>query len=146
MSPFLSLFLLLFQFSAPAFAMDIQSNGGGHDVPTPFEDANRHFELANGEIYSLVGKIIFLPDLTGVSEKDRPYFQVDLKTQPCLAHPERQASPFYLLEGPDTKWRNVNLTTLRLFAKAHGRVIPTPSGATYQISLESDFYELILKL
>jgi hypothetical protein len=117
----------------------ILGGGSGHDVPTPFQITQTRFELADGETYSLVGTIVFIPTPLG-SEAEflqlRPYFSLNLKNHPLLANAKRVISPLYLIQGNVEKWKKWESRSVNLLARAHGKVHLTSKGLEYFIYLE----------
>ena len=78
------------------------SGGGGGEIPTPFDAFNQRAELADGEDYLLVGRVI----IENVSvEGSRAYFEVDLDQHRWLASAKRKADPRYPLEGSVGFWK-----------------------------------------
>ncbi|MEO5970092.1 MAG: hypothetical protein ABIQ95_09205 [Bdellovibrionia bacterium] len=139
------------------FARDrniIHGGGGGHDVPTPFQLTQTKFELADGELYSLVGTIVFAPPpvaLVYQSELQRPsytqfygtnpkklhpYFSIDLENHPWIANAKRVDSPLYYIEGTSNNWKKWEGTSVNLLCRANGRILLTSNGPEYAIQLE----------
>ena len=86
---------------------------GGGGIPSPFvETSNRKVELADGEMYTLQGKIVF-------DSNDTPWFWVDLAKHPWLANQKRQAAPYYRLQGLRDQWRPYNEKSVQLICFAH---------------------------
>lgn len=113
----------------------ILGGSGGHDVPTPFQVRKTKFELADGEIYSLVGTLVIAPSYKGDSKKLRPYFSINLDSHPLLANANRVASPLYMIEGSAdylNKWEGESINIL---CQAHGRILVTDKGFEYAIHL-----------
>lgn len=108
--------------SGPAFG---RLPGGGGGVPSPFADSNRKVELADGELYTLDGKVVF--DSNGEAQ-----FWVNLAKHPWLANKSRVAYPFYKLVGPASQWKKYNEKSVRLMCIAH----VVTSGDGYEIQLE----------
>jgi hypothetical protein len=101
------------------------AKGGGGGVPSPFgETANRRVELADGEMYTLQGKVIF-------DANDVPWFWVDLAKHPWLASQKRQQNPFYRLAGTRDQWREYNEKVIQLTCFARGYI----GGGAYEIVL-----------
>lgn len=93
---------------ASAFA-----KGGGGGVPSPFtENSNRKVELADGEMYTLQGKVVF-------DNNDVAWFWVDLAKHPWLANQKRQQNPYYRLMGSKEQWREYNEKSVQLICVAH---------------------------
>ncbi|MCM0605860.1 MAG: hypothetical protein KA715_07185 [Xanthomonadaceae bacterium] len=84
------LFILLLIVSVSAQAQQSTKGGGS---PGPFEDANTHAELADGETYYLKGTVVL-----DLDEKDL-YLEIDFKDHPWLANKRRIKSPFYRIEN-----------------------------------------------
>jgi hypothetical protein len=92
----------------------------GGEIPTPLGLPNQKVELADGEVYTLVGKI-------QVSGKFA-FFEVDLGEQPWLASRNRSASPYYLLDGGASVWNEYDKSSVRLSALAKGNVLQSSSN------------------
>lgn len=77
--------------SVTSYAQHEGIKGGGS--PGPFEDANTHAELADGETYYLKGVVTY-----DNAEEDL-YLAIDFKDHPWLANKRRVKSPFYRIEN-----------------------------------------------
>jgi hypothetical protein len=99
------------------------SGGEGHEVPTPFGITNRRFELSNGELYTLAGRVKW------------PHFIVDLSRHPFLSSTGKLTKE-YLLEGSESQWKDMEYSYVRLTFKAHGKVFYEGNKPHYRISLE----------
>jgi hypothetical protein len=109
----------------------------GHDVPTPFSMVNQRFELADGEVYHLIGRVVFLPSPAWEHNDLVPYFQVDLNETPEIGNLLRSKVPYYRLEGSAVQWKKFECDeSLGFYFKAHGRVIRGKSSLEYSITLE----------
>jgi hypothetical protein len=107
---------------ATAFAR----GGGGGGVPSPFvENSNRKVELADGEMYTLDGKVVF-------DNNDTPWFWVDLAKHPWLANQKRQQNPYYRLLGSKDQWRDYNDKAIELTCIAH--VVVEDGAVVIQLS------------
>lgn len=94
----------------------------GGDVPIPFS-ANRKVELADGEIYVLMGDIQYAPSLITKS-KNAPYLHVDLEVHPWLANESRKDFPFYpLILTGDQKLKLSAGTRVKVTARARAFVL-----------------------
>jgi hypothetical protein len=102
--------------------------GGAGEIPTPFLSSNQKVELSDGELYTLVGQVVFYDDL--------PYFEVDLSQHSWLANVHRQSAPYYPLEASASYLRRFEGRRVKAYVEAHGRVINGGSGPQYQLSLE----------
>ncbi len=112
-------------------------NGGeGHDVPTPFEMVNQRFELAEGEIYALVGTVTLAYNYTDSGFKADPYLVLDLKKMGWLASAKRIEAPYYLLEGSSAQWGHYQGRRIKILAKARGNIISEKYKPEYILSLE----------
>lgn len=99
--------------------------GGDGGVPSPFvETSNRKVELADGEMYTLFGKVVF-------DSSDVPFFWVDLKKHPWLANKKRAVTPFYRLMGSREEWREYNEQSIQLICIAKAMMV----GGKYEIEL-----------
>lgn len=107
--------------------------GGGGGIPTPFEAANQKAELADGEVYLLIGRVEIYPVLVNGAEKYRPFFMVDLDKHPWLANEKRRLNPTYVLQGSVNYWKQFRGMRIKLPCVAHG-VIDT-SGPTPEYRL-----------
>ena len=112
------------------------TGGTGSEIPTPF-DLNRHVELADGEEYLLVGRIVFKTIATVDGVRVRPFFAIDLNLHPWLASAKRKDTPFYPLAAPYSKWKNYDGVRVKMSTTAHGRIsAENPRGGVeYQIEL-----------
>ncbi len=126
---------------------DFSSGGEGH-VPIPFDAESVKFELADGELYALVGRVIVIPAVSSVSNDNkviRAYFEICFDKYPWLANSKRRKFPLYPIlipkEGSDewihqfVKLGNSN-EAARLYFKAHGRIVKSKGESQYVISLE----------
>ena len=109
---------------------------GGGDVPTPFEATDAKFELADGEIYLLTGRVELMPSLMDDSGSIRPYLAVNLTQYPWLANAKRTESPYYVLEGTSRKWKAWDRFPVKLLCRAHGRIVTIGGKLQYRITLE----------
>jgi hypothetical protein len=89
-------------------------DGGGGEMPTPFQILNQRVELADGEFYILEGQVVSL-QLNGV---DTPYLAIDLQEQSWLANNYRQNFPYYQLEGTWDYWNQFKGKTVKLSCRA----------------------------
>ena len=94
-------------------------NGG--EVPIPFENVNLKVELADGENYSLLGRILILK-FASEGNEERPYFEVDLEEHPWLATRARKAMPLYPLAGNVEVYRQYDKKRVRLNGSAQQRL------------------------
>ena len=98
---------------AAVTAVSAFAKGGGGGVPSPFvENSNRKVELADGEMYTLQGKVVF-------DNNDVACFWVDLAKHPWLANQRRQQNPYYRLLGSKDQWREYNEKAIQLICVAH---------------------------
>lgn len=105
--------------------------GGSGEVPTPLITYNQKVELADGEPYTLLGKIHIV--------RGQAYFEVDLEEHPWLANTKRKASPFYPLLGTAAYWSKFEGQNVKVVAEAQGQVeAPTQTEPKhhYVISLQ----------
>jgi hypothetical protein len=86
----------------------------GGDVPIPYSLTNQRVELADGEVYTLDGMVVF--------SGGRPYFEVDLSEHPWLANAKRRGSPLYPVTGSASSWKRYEGMRVRLQAMAKGEV------------------------
>ena len=108
------------------------SGEGGGGMPDPL-DYNQHVELADGEIYLLAGTVRMLPIAKSGSMQLRPHFEVDLKAQRWLASSARKASPYYLLEGASSTWKQHADEFAELVVRAHFRVLTDRNGVSRSV-------------
>lgn len=92
--------------------------GSGGEVPNPFSNVNQKVELADGESYLLVGRVII-----DSSDRDLVYLAVDLKEHPWLANAKRKADPFYLIEASGRTWRKYDGLRVKITAEAKMYVV-----------------------
>jgi hypothetical protein len=103
------------------------SYGGGGEIPFPFGVVNQRLELADGELYALIGTVVF--------EGGTPFLEVDLDKHPWLANDRRLNDSRYPLECVGVNWRDFEGMKVRLFVEAHGKVLMEAGAAKYEISL-----------
>jgi hypothetical protein len=132
--------ILFWGVSAVSMADTDRQRGGGHDIPTPLlSEANTHVELADGEIYTVAGKVMF-------DNKGQPFLKVDLDRMPWLASSVRQANPTYVLEGAPSFWKKYENTCVKYTCEAHGTVTDESGNLKYVISLgpiDGDKYKIV---
>ena len=139
---FVSLALLLGLFlvlkAVPIHAHEL-TRGGGGELPSPFDTANRRVELAEGEAYLLVGRVVMMEGAAfGDDSGVVPYFRVDLTDQPWLATEKRVSQPYYRLEGSVEDWnRYVSMGKIKFPCVAHGVIKMIGSRHIYSIYLEA---------
>jgi hypothetical protein len=103
--------------------------GGPGEIPTPFLSSNQKVELADGELYTLVGVVRFFDG--------QAYLEVDMNEHPWLANQRRRSVPFYALESSPTFWKQYEGQRLRTYMEAHGSVVmPDGAPAEYVIRLQ----------
>lgn len=118
-------------------SMITYSAGDGHRVPTPFDTANRRFELADGEVYLLYGTVVLLPSLVNDSGTLTPYLNIDFQRASWLKNAKRSQTPYYRLRESSFRWDDWNNNKKNILVKAHGEVIQEKNGIhEYEISLE----------
>lgn len=110
-------------------------DGNGGHIPSPFDTSNRKVELASGEYYELVGRVVLPPPAYRDLGKFSAFIEVDLKTHPWLANKARVDDPLYPLEGPLSIWKPYLGFKVVVLVKASGRVVGSEDGAEYVISL-----------
>lgn len=86
-------------------------DGGGGEIPTPFQELNQRAELADGEFYVLVGQVT---QLTQTDGSVAAYLAIDFQSQPWLANGLRQKFPYYRLEGDTEFWSQYNGKKVRI--------------------------------
>jgi len=114
-----------------AFAADGSGSCNGGEVPIPFEDSNHRVELADGEIYTLIGRVRFL--------LDTPYLEVDLAQHPWLANSKRKLSPVYPIDGTPglpIDWRLHEGKVVRTYMRARGFIARLEIRPGYEPRLE----------
>jgi len=110
-----------------------QGNGGG--MPIPF-GVNDRVELADGEYYLLVGKVIVLPKQK-LKNSPRVLFEIDFGQHPWLANAKRYNDPVYPLLGNLSVWKKYNGQTVKLACRARGGIVKSGGRhMEYVISLE----------
>jgi len=113
--------------------------GGGGELPSPFDTANWKVELADGEAYQLMGRIVLM-QTPGYGEVNRltPFFRVDLNEHPWLATEKRLSDPYYPLIGPVEEWRPyVNRGKVKFPCIARGVIKITGSRPSFVIHLQA---------
>ena len=109
--------------------------GDGHTVPTPFEAANQKFELADGELYYLHGRVTFLP--ADEVEFGKPYLMINFDKAPWLGNAARVASPYYALRGNVSRWKKWNSLSIKVLCRAHVTYVMNHDGYVHsEIELE----------
>ncbi|MCC7441908.1 MAG: hypothetical protein IT285_09755 [Bdellovibrionales bacterium] len=111
--------LAVFAAGAQAWALSGEGVLGG-EVPTPYADANRKVELADGEVYALVGRVVF--------PGNEPYLHVDLATHSWLENRRRLANPLYPLLSDGFDWRRYEGLWVVAQVKAVGRLVEDQKG------------------
>ena len=102
--------------------------GDGGGGTTPFTSTNQFAELADGENYSLTGKI--------VSWKGNFYLEVDLKEHSWLATAKRCSFPYYPLDvTASSYWKQFENLRVKLVAEAKGVVSHERMRHVYTIML-----------
>ena len=99
----------------------------GGEIPWPFQTANQVVELADGERYVLMGRVLLIGS--------EPHFVVDLNQHPWLANSRRRADSSYPLAGTASYWRRYNGRRVQLRAVA--RWLYIESVGSTDILLES---------
>jgi hypothetical protein len=100
----------------------------GGEIPTPFSDMNRKVELADGEVYDLIGRVVF--------PAAEPYLHVDLASHPWLENKRRASNPLYPLVTDDFDWKTYEGAWLTVQVKAEGRIVNDAQGhPTYDLYL-----------
>lgn len=113
--------------------------GGGGELPSPFDTAKWKVELADGESYQLMGRIVLMPS-PGYGEDDRltPFFRVDLNEHPWLATEKRLNEPYYPLIGPIEDWRPyVNRGKIKFPCVARGVIIMISNRPSFVMHLQA---------
>lgn len=95
----------------------------GGEVPTPFKDANKKVELADGESYQLIGRVVFP---TG-----EPFLHVDLTQHDWLGNKRRSLNPLYPLIQGGFDWHKYEGVWVSVNVTAEGRIIPGLIGQPY---------------
>ena len=115
----------LISAAMPASAHPRAGGGGGVPSPRMIASTNHHVELADGELYTLEGRLVV--DSTGAL-----YFNVDLRKHPWLASAERVKNPYYAVEADPSAWQAY--VGKRILLVAVARVVV--GGGEYQIVLQ----------
>jgi hypothetical protein len=112
-----------------AVKADIGPKGGPGDVPTPFV-SNEKVELADGEIYTLIGRFVI--------REGNLWFQVDLEAHPWLANQKRKDFPFYRVIGTRVDLEPVAVRAERVQAlmKAEGAIVERDLRPLYRLGVE----------
>ena len=101
------------------------------DVPVPFS-SNQRVELANGEYYTLVGKIIFF--------QAQPFLSVDLDVHPWLASATNTTSigeKVYPLQGSPGYWKTYENLRVKISVQASADMVGACTNSPlYIISLD----------
>lgn len=107
---------------------------GGGDVPVPF-GMNSRVELADGELYMLLGRVRILPRTAG-SRAPRVYFEVDLQSHSWLDSKKRRMNPRYPIEGTPEQWQQYDGQRVKLSCRAIGRILQLDGAPQYVIFLQ----------
>jgi len=138
--PALTALVFVMQAAHPAKATtcsgDIYSGGNGHDVPTPFEDVNRRFELADGEIYALPGNLVSKSPLTNDDSSTQAYFAVEMEKYSWLTNSKRAEYRYYPLLISNYERVRASVMSGTLLCRAHGKIVKGRNGKQYQVFLE----------
>ncbi len=94
--------------------------GEGHEVPSPFSNTNQVVELADGEAYTLIGKVVFMGKIA--------YLNVNLDLHPWLATTRRKAFPFYRLIGNPSIFKDLEQKEVKVLAQAQIELSPASTG------------------
>jgi hypothetical protein len=124
--------LLLLQITAMGVMIGPSAfaKGGGGNIPSTLLDvANTRVELADGEVYSLYGQVVFKKD-------GLPYLKVDLKKEAWLASNRRQADPYYLLAGDEDVWHKYEGVRVQYLCFAAGVIRNGYFGPEYRLLLK----------
>jgi hypothetical protein len=100
------------------------------DVPVPFS-SNQKVELANGEYYTLVGRVIFF--------QNHPFLNVDLDVHPWLANSKavQSGEKIYPLQGSPAYWKTYESLRVKINVQAAADLVDACSNAPlYIISLD----------
>ncbi|NDD91734.1 hypothetical protein EBZ37_06590 [bacterium] len=90
----------------------------GGEIPWPFQLSNQTVELADGDKYVLMGRVVI--------KNGSPRFVVDLERHPWLANSQRKVDSSYPLVGSVEYWKRYEDKLLQLRAQA--RWVPNTSG------------------
>ena len=115
--------------SITAFAKDKHSTCCG-DVPVPFS-SNQKVELANGEYYTLVGKVIYF--------QSKPFLTVDLDVHPWLSSSNSKylGEKVYPLQGSPAYWKTYENKRVKVNIQASADLVDACTNAPlYIISLD----------
>lgn len=115
-------------------ALRYDLKGGGGEVPYPF-GLNEKAELADGELYLLVGRFVILAN--NDSRLSRAFFDVDLSEQPWLASRHRRINPLYPIDGPVENWvKYSDGKAYRFPCRAVGRIVNWDNQLQYVLFLQ----------
>ncbi len=90
-------------------------DGDPGSIPIPFSSTNQKVELADEEVYTLVGAVAFI--------NDRPHLKIDLEFHPWLATTYRMAFPFYPLTWTTlTTWQRLKGQKIRGVFRAKSQI------------------------
>lgn len=107
---------------------------GGGDVPVPF-GMNSRVELADGELYMLLGRVRILPRTAG-SRAPRVYFEVDLHSHSWLDSKKRRMNPRYPIDGTPEQWQQYDGQRVKFSCRAIGRILQLDGAPQYVIFLQ----------
>ena len=124
--------LAVFSFSANA-QVDPRPFDG--HIPTPFEASNQHVELADGENYFLLGRVVFGSDPASPLHYVA-YFEVDLKEHPWLANKNRIKNPVYRLQGGVNYWKQFRGIRVKLPCTAETAIVMNSSSVKLEYVIE----------
>lgn len=133
------LFCLVFGLRGGSIHAHELTRGGGGELPNPFDTANRRVELADGEPYLLVGRVVMRDGaMFGDDPGMAPYFRIDLTEQPWLATEKRVGQPYYPLEGSVDDWnRYVSMGKIKFPCVARVVIKMFGSRPIYSIHLQA---------
>lgn len=118
--------LLALAIGTAAVAHDGPNPSGG-DIPIPLMDTNQRVELADGEQYTLWGKVVYY---------DRQaYLEVDLEKHAWLKSRKREKLPYYPLGEIAGGWRRWQGRGIQVQVAAHGLVLTNGAYPQYVIWL-----------
>jgi hypothetical protein len=112
-----------------------QEDGGGGEIPTPFDVPNQRAELADGEHYLLMGRVVPGPRASTdlAQHQQQAWFQPDFDAHPWLATAKRLASPGYpIARGGWSDWSRYAQAPIRLSLRAKGRIVYDRAQGTSQ--------------
>ncbi|MGK5084543.1 hypothetical protein WDW37_14705 [Bdellovibrionota bacterium FG-1] len=108
-----------------------RGGGEGGGMPDPLSVYNQRVELADSELYLLLGTVRILPNWRGNSAQAQAYLQVDLKAHPWLTNQNHRAAALYPIEGKLGAWKPYDGIKVKLAARAESWIRLDSSGVAH---------------